>query len=200
MSRFIFAIAALLIGTTQVTQAQESSGFGGFELNNHQLISLATQDVGTLGLNWKVGDKMNYSVSLASMGNIGTSEKSVTKDEGTSLWMVQTIDIPMAGQKQTTEIQLEKATGKVLKLIVNGKEQDLSNDDQGLEIISQDYTSITVAAGTYKALHIVAKTKDVSKIEVWMNPKDTCIDGTLKQVMAIQFGDLALELTSFKRN
>lgn len=197
MSRFIFAIAALLIGNAQFSQAQDSTGF---ELNNHQLISLATQDVGPLGLNWKVGDKMNYTVSLASMGNIGSSEKFVAKDEGTSLWITQNIDIPMAGQKQTTEMQLEKATGKVLKLIVNGKEQDLSNDDQGLEIISQEYTSVTVAAGTFKALHIVAKTKDVSKIEVWMNPKDTCIDGTLKQVMAIQFGDLALELTSFKRN
>lgn len=197
MSRFIFAIAAFLIGTAQYSQAQDLTGF---ELSNSQLVSIATQDVGTLGLNWKVGDRMDYTVSLASMGKIGSSEKFVSKDEGATLWITQVINIPMAGQKQTSEMQLEKATGKVLKLIVNGKEQTLNEEGQDLEIISQEYTDITVSAGTFKALHIVAKTKDVSKIEVWMNPKDTCIDGTLKQVMTMQFGDLALELTSFKRN
>jgi hypothetical protein len=35
---------------------------------------------------------------------------------------------------------------------------------------------------------------------MWANPTQTAIDGALKQIMATQFGDMTIELTSFKRN
>jgi len=146
-------------------------------------------------INWKVGDTASYDVKVASFGKIGTNVKAVTKDEGTSIWLTQ--DMNLSGQKQLAEAQISKADGKILKLIVNGKEQAIPNDP--IEIISQDYGEVTVPAGTFQCIHIIAKSKQVSKLEAWMNPRDTVMDGTIKQIAQTQLFPLTMELTSFKR-
>ena len=57
---------------------------------------------------------------------------------------------------------------------------------------------MTVPAGTFKAIHIVAKNKQVDHIELWANPRDTVMDGAIKQTMTTQGIDIVMELTSFK--
>jgi hypothetical protein len=146
-------------------------------------------------INWKVGDNAQYDIKVGSFGKMGTMTKAVTKDEGASIWVTQ--DMNLTIQKQKIEMQINKADGKVLKTIVNGQEQALPDDK--VEIISQDYTEVTVPAGTFKAIHIVAKTKQVDHVEVWANPRDTVMEGTLKQAMTAQGMDIVMELTSFKR-
>ncbi|OFZ80968.1 MAG: hypothetical protein A2583_02015 [Bdellovibrionales bacterium RIFOXYD1_FULL_53_11] len=144
-------------------------------------------------IKWKVGDTMNYNIGMM-FGNVGTMVKSVTKDEGTAIWMRQ--DMNMMGQKEVVDVLLNKADGKVLKMLRNGQEQQIP--DEQIEIISQDYSEVTVPAGKFSCMYVVAKSKSSSKIEVWINPKDTIMDGTLKQAMASQMGTVTLELTSFK--
>ncbi|OFZ02147.1 MAG: hypothetical protein A2070_04820 [Bdellovibrionales bacterium GWC1_52_8] len=146
-------------------------------------------------INWKVGDTASYDVKISSFGKMGTNVKTVTKDEGTSIWLTQ--DLNLSGQKQLAEAQISKADGKILKLIVNGKEQEIPNDP--LEIISQDYADVTVPAGTFQCIHVIAKSKQISKLEVWMNPRDTVMDGMIKQIAQTQLFPLTMELTSFKR-
>jgi hypothetical protein len=145
-------------------------------------------------INWKVGDTMQYSVSIASFGINGTMVKAVTKDEGTSIWVNQDLDLQI--QKQNIQTQINKADGKILKMIVNGQEQAVPDDK--IEIISQDYTDITVKAGSFKAMHIVAKSPQVTKLEAWINPKDTLMDGAIKEIVQAQGMEVVLELTSFK--
>ncbi len=101
------------------------------------------------------------------------------------------------GQQQKTEALINKADGKILKLIVNGQEQQVPNDP--VEIISQDYTTITVPAGTFEVIHVVAKTTQSPKIEVWANPRDIVMDGAAKQAAQMQLGTMVLELTGQKR-
>ena len=161
---------------------------------NHTATLSSIHSLNPEGLQWKVGDTMNYDISIAAFGKLGSMIKTVTKDEGTSLWMKETMNL--AGRQDVAEIQLNKEDGKILKLIHNGQDQAIP--DEQIEIISEDYTQITVPAGTFDVLHIVAKSKDVSKIEAWMNPMATVMDGAVKQVMATQFGDLTMDLTSFK--
>ena len=145
-------------------------------------------------INWKVGDTASYKVSIASFLN-GTMVKSVSKDEGTSLWVKQDLDLSI--QKQVIEMQLNKADGKVLKVLINGQEQQIPNDK--VEVISQDYVDVTVPAGTFKAIHIVAKAGG-KNVEVWANPRDTVMEGTLKQIADTgMVGNMVMELTSFKR-
>jgi hypothetical protein len=165
-------------------------------LSDADLQAIAISAVEPLDLiNWKVGDTASYDVKVGSFGKLGTSKKFVAKDEGTALWIEQHMDLMI--QKQKIEILINKADGKVLKTIVNGKEQNTPEDP--LEIISQDYEEVTVPAGTFNAIHIIAKTKQIERIEVWANPRDTVMDGALKQAVKAQGMDIVMELTSFKR-
>jgi hypothetical protein len=57
-------------------------------LVNHNLLVLRLANLNTLNvINWKVGDTANYNISAGSYGQVGTMTESVTKDEGTSLWI-----------------------------------------------------------------------------------------------------------------
>lgn len=158
------------------------------ELNREMLVqSIRPMDL----INWKLGDQMSYNMKMA-FGS-GKSVKEVTKDEGTALWITQVMNI--LGQNQKAEILINKEDGKILKMIVNGKEQ--SPDNEQPEIISQEYVKVTVPAGTFDSIHIIAKTKSVSKLEIWANPQATCMDGSVKTIANTQFGAITLELTSF---
>ncbi|MEN9723027.1 MAG: hypothetical protein RJB38_1013 [Pseudomonadota bacterium] len=182
-------LGLILSSSIQTSQATE------FVLNTSELQAMTL--VSPLNvINWKVGDSMSYQVSMGFFGKMGTSVKSVSKDEGDSIWIHQELNLSV--QKEVIDIQLSKADGKVLKMIRNGKEMQMPDDK--LEIISQDYAEVTVPAGKFQAIHILAKSTQSSKIELWANPSQTAMDGGLKQIVATQFGDLTMELTSFKRN
>jgi len=150
-------------------------------------------------INWNIGDRMEYKLSGGGGLLTGTMVKAVTKFEDVGgvkdlgLWLKQ--EVSMMGRKEVIEALLNRNTGEILKLLHNGQEQQIPDDKP--EIISQEYTSVTVPAGTFKALYIVAKTKDVSKLEVWMNPTDTVMEGTLKQIVPTSFLTLTFELTQF---
>lgn len=146
-------------------------------------------------IDWKVGDLADYDVSGGAFGKIGKMHKEVTKDEGTAIWVSQNIDLGF--QKDSSEMLINKADGKVLKVIRNGKEEKLPDDK--IEIISQDVEDIEVPAGKFQTIHIVAKTKQVSRIEVWVNPRDTVMEGTVKQFMDTGMLQITMELVSFTK-
>lgn len=181
----IFAIAAA--GFSAGARADVAT------LSSQELAGLA--QVAPLNLiNWKVGDTMSYQVSMGFLGKFGSMVKSVSKEEGDTIWLHQEVDLKF--QKQIVDIQMSRVDGHIIKMIQDGKEVQIPNDK--LEVISQDYGDVTVPAGTFAAVHIVAKTQQVSKIEIWANPADTVMDGALKQIMATQIGELTMELVSFK--
>jgi hypothetical protein len=192
MKKFLALLGLAVLSTGVTAQAANVVSLTDAQVRAIALSTLSPFDL----INWKVGDNAQYDVSAGSFGKLGTMDKSVTKDEGTSLWVTQNMNL--AVQQQKVEIQINKADGKVLKTIVNGQEQ--TTPDDPIQIISQDYGDVTVPAGTFKAIHIVAKTKQVDHIEVWANPRDTVMDGTLKQVMTTQGIDITMALTAFKRN
>ena len=71
------------------------------------------------------------------------------------------------------------------------------------EISLKEIGQIHAAAGTFKAIHIVAKTSaqgQDAQIEEWANPKDTCMDGSIKMIMTTQGQTITMEMTSFKKN
>jgi hypothetical protein len=191
MKKFL-ALLGLAVAAVQPAFAFEAPSV----LSVQDQIQLLTPSVAPLDLiNWKVGDNAQYDVSIASFGKMGTMTKAVTKDEGTAIWITQNVDLMI--QKQKIEMLINKADGQVLKTLVDGKEQQMPDDK--IEIISQDYTDVTVPAGTFKAIHIVAKSKQAPKIEVWANPRDTVMDGTLKQAIQSQGMDIVMALTKFSR-
>jgi len=197
LSRFkkFSVVAGLAVLSISTAQASVESTVA-YQISQADLHTLVTNVSPFDLINWKVGDSADYDVSAGMFGKVGTMKKFVKSDEGAAIWVRQ--EIKLQGQNEIVEILLNKADGKVLKMIHNGKEEAIPDDK--LEIISQDYTTVTVPAGTFKAIHIVAKTEKVSKIEVWANPKDTVMEGTLKQMMATGMVDITMELKTFKRN
>lgn len=185
---FLAILAVTVAGLSTGARAEVGA------LNSQELVTLA--QVAPLNLiNWKVGDTMSYQVSMGFLGKFGSMVKSVAKEEGDTIWIHQEVDLKI--QKQVVDIQMSRVDGRIIKMIQDGKEVQVPNDK--LEVISQDYGNVTVPAGTFAAVHIVAKTQQVSKIELWANPAETVMDGALKQIMATQFGELTLELVSFKQ-
>lgn len=155
------------------------------------LVSVAPYDL----INWKVGDTATYDVKIGMFGNIGSMVKTVTKEEGAAVWVHQ--EANLAIQKDTTDILMNRADGKVLKVIHNGKEENAPDDKP--ELISQDTTEITVPAGIFKCIHVVGKSKNIEKFEFWANPRDTVMDGMLKMVMSGNM-EITMELKSFTKN
>jgi hypothetical protein len=193
MKTLFAALAAIaLIVSAPVARAQENA-----QLDVAQLaLDVALNDASTLNLiNWKVGETANYNVSAAFGFIKGTMTKSVASEEGNAIWVRQ--EVVLAGQNQLIEILMDRADGKVLKMRQNGK--DAQVPDEKPEIISQDYAEITVPAGTFKCVHVIAKTKSASKVEIWANPVDTVMEGAVKQIAGSQIGDVTMEMTSFKK-
>ena len=187
----LFGAALVPFIHTQSSQASNQEA----ESMQVDLFQLAVGQVSATNLiDWKVGDTMNYEIKLGGMA-LGSNTKSVTKDEGTAIWMRQ--EMKLMSQNEVVEALINKADGKLLKLIRNGQEQSIPDND--LEIISQDATEIKVKAGSFKVIHIVAKSKEVERIEIWANPRDSAIDGTIKQMVKSPMGMISFELTAFRR-
>jgi len=152
--------------------------------------------VGTMGLTWKVGDTNNYKLNMGFIkGTMVMSVREITAD---GLWMVQDIDLMI--QKQKVEVLLDINTGEVKKMLVNGQEQQVPASDY--ELIEQKEATVTVPAGTFKAIYIKIKdnANNGSITEQWVNPRDIPLSGMIKSLADSQLGKVTIELNSFKRN
>ncbi len=147
-------------------------------------------------LNWKVGDANNYKLNIGGFIN-GTMTMKVRENMSEGIWVDQ--DMDLSGQKQKVETLFDATTGAVKKMIVNGKEQSIPENNTEIESVTQE--KITVAAGTFDCLHAVIKnTKDNSKTDAWVNPQVIPISGSLKMISPSQFGKVTMELTSYTKN
>lgn len=147
------------------------------------------------GLNWKVGDTNNYSIDMGFIK--GDLTMKVREEVADGFWLNQ--DVNLMGQMQKAEALMDKNTGEMKKLIVNGKEQEVKKPN--LEVIEMKEDTVTVPAGTFKAIYIKAKNKDDNTVvQQWVNPKEIPVSGMAKSIAPTQMGmDMTIELTSFVR-
>ena len=143
-------------------------------------------------INWKVGEFQEYNIE-AFGGVMGNMKKFVASEQGNAIWVKQEITGQMGNQN--AEILIDRANGKILEMRQNGKKVDVPNDP--IELISQDSTTITVPAGTFEVIHVVAKSKQAKKIEVWANPRDITMDGGAQMYIESGFLPLTLKLVKF---
>ena len=144
-------------------------------------------------INWKVGDNSDFILSSPSFGKLGKMHKYVSSDEGETLWVTQ--DIDLSSQKEKIEAQIRKSDGVVIKMLRNGKPQELPKDQP--DVREQKNTEVTVPAGKFKAVYLLIDTKDVKGLELWANPKDTVMEGTLKQIAPTSMMTIQIELEKF---
>lgn len=167
----------------------------GESLVNQQAQILAGQ-VRTQGLNWKVGDQNNYKLDMGFIQ--GTMVMKLREIAADGYWLDQDMDLGFAG-KQQASILLDPNTGEIKKMIVNGKEQQIPENNS--EIVSVTEDKITVPAGTFDCIHAVIKDKsDGKETNAWINPQAIPLSGMLKTIQPSQFGNVTILLTSFKKN
>jgi len=142
-------------------------------------------------INWKVGEFAEYDMS-AAFGSMGTMSKKATAEEGNGIWVKSEVT-GMASQTQ--EMLFDRADGHILKYRQNG--QDAKIPDDKIEIISQDTATITVPAGTFESIHIVAKSEQAKNIELWANPRDVTLDGGIQMIVDAGFLTITMKLTKF---
>lgn len=186
-----FIIAAALVVSTSA-QASNSIGMFLFQKQIPQIQGV----IKAQGLNWHVGDTNNYSLNMGGFLN-GTMKMYVRDIAADGIWMVQDVDLTI--QKSKIEILLNPATGEVIKMIVDGKEQAPPKNDT--EIVEQKEATVTVPAGTFKVIYL--KMKDNSQngqiSEAWINPREIPLIGLAKSLADSQIGKVTVELTSFEK-
>lgn len=152
--------------------------------------------VETYRLDWRVGDTASYNVNMGFISGTMVMKVASVGEEG--IWMHQDMDLGFAG-KQKVETLIDQNTGAIKKMLVNGKEEQVPEQD--LEIISTNEEKVTVPAGTFDSMHVVARERGkTDDINVWMNPLVVPMSGMLKQVAPGPIGEVTVECTSFSRN
>ena len=182
--------AAMMLAGTYANAKTLSEAVMEAALNDLRLSAASEVHINNL-INWKVGEYTDSNIGLMGMP-AGTMKKIVDREEGNTIWMNQLTDGSLIG-KHKIEVQMDRADGKILQLIQDGQKQEIPNDK--LEIISQDSTTVTVPAGTFEVIHIVAKSEKIKKLEAWANPRDISLDGMAKTYVESGMFPMTLELT-----
>jgi hypothetical protein len=192
MTKVFSLIAAAMVAVSLSTQAHASlTADVSANVQNLQT-TIKVQMQLAAGLNWHVGDKASYALDIGGFIK-GTSNNFVREDIGTAFWMEQ--DMDLSGQTQKVEALVNKSTGQVEKLLVNGQAQDVPKSDT--EVLEMHEAKITVQAGTFDCVYAKIRDKGDQKItEAWINPKIVPMSGILKAIADSQYGKVTQEVTS----
>jgi hypothetical protein len=126
----------------------------------------------------------------------GTMDFTVREEVKEGFWIDQNIDGGFMG-KNKVESLIDRNTGEVLRVIVNGQEQDPPEaPNQEIEEMKED--NITVPAGTFDVVYVRIKDLDKNQTqEAWLNPSEIPVSGMVKTIAPSNFGPITLELTGF---
>lgn len=145
-------------------------------------------------VDWSVGDKAEYTIETGFIP--GTMVKEVVKDEGDAIWVNTSMDLLI--MKEKVEMLIRKVDGAVLRVIRNGKEESLPEDDS-IDVISQDYQKVETPAGIIPCIHIVFNTKDIQNGQLWISEKPLVMDGMVQTKVPGQGMEITIKLKSFKK-
>lgn len=164
-------------------------------VNVNKLQESAMSQVGPLGLDWKIGESIDYNIDMGFIS--GTMHSEVMSETTDGIWVHQNMDLGFMG-KQKIEILFNKVDGRVLKIIANGQEQQVP-DASNMELIEMKESSVTVPAGTFDCIYArILNKKENSESEAWLNPSIVPISGMIKTIAPSQFGKVTIVMTGFK--
>lgn len=173
----------------------------GAEIASAHLLAHAAAEMDAKNvINWRVGERAEYDIAANFMGmpqNLGVMKKWVDREEGNAVWMISEVTGQM---QQKVEAKLDRATGQILEYKENGQPAEPPSGD--VEIISQDEQRVTVPAGTFDTIHIVAKVNNqpqLKRMEMWMNPRDIVMEGLAKTKLETSMMPVEIVLKTFSR-
>jgi hypothetical protein len=146
-------------------------------------------------LNWNVGAYADYNINGGFIS--GTMHSVVREETDMGYWIQQDMDMGFLG-KNKVEIHINKETGEIIELLVNGN-KETPPDPNNTEITESMRTEVTVPKGTFECIYAKLRDKEKNEItEIWVNPTIVPMGGMLKTVAPSPLGPLTVELTDYK--
>jgi hypothetical protein len=146
------------------------------------------------GMDWVIGDKASYNLDMGMAQ--GTMNMVIHSKEGENFWMHQELSLGSYGD-HLIETLVDPSSGKILKIIVDGRNEDVPEATQP-EIVSTSEEDVTVPAGTFHTVHVVSKdSKSGKESDTWLNDTEIPVSGIAKAIEPADFGKAKLELTGF---
>lgn len=191
MKKSILVILSLLFGGV-IAQASLSQQI----INAESLQRKFVTEAKIFGiLNWKVGETTDHSLKG---GFIQGDMHTLVREEITEGFWLQE-DINAMGQKIKAEVLVDKNTGEILQLIVNGEKQETPAKPD-VEVIETKNEEIRVPKGTFQCLYVKLKDRNSGDVsQLWLNNEIIPITGMAKTIQPSQFGEMTLELTNFHK-
>ena len=188
MLRMAFAVTALLFSINVFAAPTANEVIG-------EIQKIVLKQSAERAGNWVIGDQNNYNIDMGFIQ--GTMEMSVKDIVPEGIWLLQNANLGFLGA-QVIETLIDPATGKVLKMLVNGQEQE--PPVLNVELIEVIDATVTVPAGTFDCQHIRLLNKDDNKeMKMWSSGL-VPLSGLVKSINPSQFGNVTTELTSFHKN
>jgi len=145
-------------------------------------------------LNWTVGSTADYNINMGFIS--GTMHAQVREETPVGFWIQQDMDLGFMGA-QKVEIHINKDTGEIIELLVNGQKQEAPDTSQ-TEIVESRREKVTVPKGEFDSIYVKMHDKKENKdSEAWVNPSVVPMGGMLKQVAEGPMGQVTVELTDF---
>jgi hypothetical protein len=155
-------------------------------------VQVLVQNLNVMDLiNWKVGDTSSSNIEAFGQ-TLGTMVKLAEKDDGQTVWLKESM--ALQGQNDVVELQIDRTSGQVVKMLHNGQEEQYPNDPP--QVTNQEVVDVTVPAGTFHCVHITFNTSQVQGAELWANPQQIVLDGAAKEIMPTQGIQVTIEMTS----
>ncbi|MCB0391145.1 MAG: hypothetical protein KDD58_07635 [Bdellovibrionales bacterium] len=157
---------------------------------------LFDQKVKPLGLDWKVGENTQHNINMGFVS--GTMDSKVREATTEGFWMEQKMNLGFFGE-QLVEIHINKNTGEIIEMRVNGEKQ--TPPDQGnQEIVDMQEASISVPAGTFDCVYLkIRDNSNNQESQAWLNPTVIPMTGMIKMIQPSQFGEVVVELTGYQK-
>ncbi len=151
-------------------------------------------------VDWVVGDYQTHKIQFLFPG---TAWKVVDREDDSmgqaAVWLKQTTR--MMFTNQISEQLIARGDGSVLKTLIDGVEQAPSTEEPQVEVIEQAEDVVTVPAGTFDCMYVKAVVTQVGQapqtIEMWANPIDINMDGSLKVIAQSPMGPMTMLLKEF---
>lgn len=145
-------------------------------------------------LNWTVGSTADYNINMGFIS--GTMHAQVREETPVGFWIQQDMDLGFMGA-QKVEIHINKDTGEIIELLVNGQKQE-APDHANSEIVESRREKVTVPKGEFDSVYVKMHDKKENKdSEAWINPSIVPMGGMLKQVADGPMGQVTVELTDY---
>lgn len=182
-------LKSLLLSLTMVF----SFGASALDFSKPVISPTSLLETAPAAINFRVGENADYKLSTGFLP--GTMKMLVREETDRGYWIEQNIDLLI--QKQNVEIHLDKNTGEIIEMRVNGQPQDMPEDDS--QIVDQREDTVTVPAGTFDCMYIKTKNSKDEEAQAWVNPQQVSVFGLVKQVANAQGQTITIELTAFEK-